>query len=306
MNRIFKQVGFVICTVLTSGCSNENATSNSKVQVVCTTGLIADAISNILPENYEITALMPAGVDPHTYKSTTKDLKALSNADIIVYNGIHFEANLVDAIEELGKQKLTLPLGELVDEKKLISTSDFGASHDPHFWHDIQLFKESIEAAGKKLASTYSQDSLTIAQNTLAYSEKLNKTWTSSDSLIQLIPETQRTLITAHDAFSYYGRLFNIQVKAVQGVSTATEAGLRDITLLTDFIVNNSIPAVFVENSVSDRAIKSIIEGVESKNQKLILGGTLYSDGLGDTQSGAETYIKMILKNTTTISEALR
>ncbi len=289
------------------GCSShENKMSSSSVHVICTTGVIADAMKNILPPTpFEIEALMGPGVDPHTYKSKASEMKAMLNAESVACNGIHFESNLLDAIDEIGKSRHVVKLGEIVPEERLRATTEFGTAHDPHFWHDVNLFATSVELVGKEFSKKFPIHQNYIDSATKSYTKKLLATELYVKREMNKIPDSIRVLITAHDAFGYYGRAFGIEVKGVQGISTASDISVRGITELTDLIVSRKIPAIFIENSVSRKNINAIIEGCRSKGLDLKIGGTLYSDGLGDAQSGAETYIKMIKKNTQTIVSAL-
>lgn len=293
----------IIGTVIS--CTQNKVSLNQPTKVICTTGVIADAISNILPPSFDIIALMGPGVDPHTYKSKASEMKLMMSADVVVYNGIHFESNLIDAIKELGKTGFVISLGDLVPNQRLRKTTEFGTAHDPHFWHDINLFATSIKLAGANFSKQFPSSKMYIDSATISYSKSLEETESYIRNEISKIPDSSRVLITAHDAFGYYGRLFGIEVQGVQGISTASDISLRGITELTDFIVQRNIPSIFVENSVSEKNINSVIEGCRSKGLNLTIGGTLYSDGLGDSQSGANTYVKMIKHNTQTIVRAL-
>lgn len=303
-NKI-KTYSYIFLISILSSCSETNTTVNNKKIVICTTGVIADAISNILPSNFEVTALMGPGVDPHVYKSKASEMKKMMNADVIVNNGIHFESNLIDAIEEIGKTGFVISLGNIVPKKRLRKTTEFGTAYDPHFWHDVNLFATSIDLAGKKFSEKFPSSKSYIDSATISYTKILLQTEKYVRNEIAKIPDSSRVLITAHDAFGYYGRLFDIEVKGVQGISTSSDISIRGITELTDFIVSRNIPSIFVENSVSEKNINSVVEGCKSKGLNLKIGGTLYSDGLGDSESGADTYIKMIKKNTNSIVSAL-
>tara|TARA_Y100000589_G_scaffold247029_1_gene234973 strand:- start:6308 stop:7240 length:933 start_codon:yes stop_codon:yes gene_type:complete len=291
---------FITVSLLSCG-ENSHSPGNKKIKVICTTGVIADAIQKILPSNFEVTSLMGPGVDPHTYKSKTSEIKTMMNADAIVYNGIHFEANLIDAITEIGKTGFVVSLGDIVPEQRLRKTTEFGTDYDPHFWHDVNLFALSIELAGKQFSEKFTNSKNHIDSATAVYTKSLYDIERYVQIEMAKIPDSSRVLITAHDAFGYYGRAFKIEVKGVQGISTASDISIRGITELTDFIVSRNIPSIFVENSVSEKNINSIKEGCKAKGLDLKVSGPLFSDGLGDAQSGAETYIKMIKKNTNTI-----
>lgn len=305
MNK-FKSIIGLTCVMLLSYSCAEESNSKSGKNIVCTTGLIADAMQNILPKNYQISELMGPGVDPHTYKSKTSDLKGMMKADAIVYNGIHFEANLIDAIHNLEKTQFVVGLGNIVPKEKLRATTEFGTAFDPHFWHDVNLFAVSIELASRKFIQQFPEDSAYIDSSTAVYLKVLAETEAYVSDQMATIPDSLRVLVTAHDAFGYFGRAFNLEVIGVQGLSTASDISIRGITNLTEYIFSRKIPAIFVENSVSEKNIKSITEGCISKGHNIKQGGVLYSDGLGDVKSGASTYVDMIKANTNTIVKALK
>ena len=306
MKTLINYISIVAIAITSISCGGADDVKTNNKTVICTTETISDAIKNILPSTFKVEALMGPGVDPHTYKSKSSDLKGLLSADAIVYNGIHFEANLVEAIHNMSKKQFVIGLGNIVPEERLRSTTDFGTAYDPHFWHDVNLFATSIELASKLFIKQFPNDSSYIDSATVAYLTQLTETENFVKEQLKSIPDSSRVMITAHDAFGYYGRAFDIEVKGVQGISTSSDISIRGITDLTDFIVTRKIKAIFVENSVSEKNIKSVSEGCEAKGHTLNQGGTLFSDGLGDEKSGANTYIKMIKKNTTTIVEALK
>lgn len=306
MNKITNYIAIFALITTTFSCAGDETTRTNEKIVICTTETISDAIKNILPSTFKVKALMGPGVDPHTYKSKSSDLKGLLSADAIVYNGIHFEANLIDAIHNMSKKQFVIGLGNILPQERLRSTTDFGTAYDPHYWHDVNLFATSINMASKLFVKQFPENAHFIDSATAVYIAKLKKTEEFVTNQLKSIPDSSRVIITAHDAFGYYGRAFNIEVRGVQGISTSADISIRGITDLTDFIVDRKIKAIFVENSVSEKNIKSVSEGCEAKGHVLKQGGTLFSDGLGDEKSGANTYIKMIKKNTTTIVEALK
>lgn len=306
MNKITNYIAIFALITTTFSCAGDETTRTNEKIVICTTETISDAIKNILPSTFKVKALMGPGVDPHTYKSKSSDLKGLLSADAIVYNGIHFEANLIDAIHNMSKKQFVIGLGNILPQERLRSTTDFGTTFDPHYWHDVNLFATSINLASKLFVKQFPENAHFIDSATAVYMAKLKRTEKFVTNQLKLIPDSSRVIITAHDAFGYYGRAFNIEVKGVQGISTSADISIRGITDLTDFIVDRKIKAIFVENSVSEKNIKKVSEGCEAKGHILKQGGTLFSDGLGDEKSGANTYIKMIKKNTTTIVEALK
>jgi manganese/zinc/iron transport system substrate-binding protein len=299
-----KIIQILIISVLFTACAN-GSTNNSKIKIVCTTNIIAEGLTNIVPESFDVKALMGPGVDPHSYKSKTQDLKDMNNADILIYNGLHLEMNLMGALQQLSTKKFVINMGKSLPEEQLIQVADFANAYDPHFWHNVELFKLAIQNAAKQIASTYPTHKNYIDSAANNYIQKLTELHSWNQTQINKIPAKKRVLITAHDAFNYYGATYGIEVVGVQGISTASDISIRGITNLTNEIVSKQIPAVFIENSVSDKNIKSVIEGCKSKGLNLKQGGILYSDGLGDSLSNADTYIKMIKANTTTIVKAL-
>jgi len=306
MKQLIQYIPIIAILSITISCGVESAKSSNQKIVVCTTGTIADAMGNILPVSFKIKTLMGPGVDPHTYKSKSSDLKSMLTADAIVYNGIHFEANLHDAIHNLSKSIFVVGLGDIVPQEKLINTTDFGNAYDPHFWHDVHLFSTSVKLASVLFTKQFPDDKNYIDSATTIYLNDLAKTEAYVKNAMEVIPDSLRVMVTAHDAFNYYGRAFNIEVIGVQGINTAADISIRGITDLTDLIVARKIPAIFVENSVSEKNIKSVSEGCAAKGHILKQGGTLFSDGIGDKKSGADSYIKMIKTNTNTIVEALK
>jgi len=306
LKNIIKICFFSFLTTTILNCGKNSKSSNiNNIKVICTTDVISDAIKKILPLNFDVISLMGPGVDPHTYKSKASEMKKMMNADAIVYNGIHFEANLIDAITEIGKTGFVVSLGDIVPKERLRKTTEFGTDYDPHFWHDVNLFATAIELAGKQFSVKFPNSKNYIDSATASYTKSLYAIEIYVKSEMAKIPDSSRVLITAHDAFGYYGRAFGIKVKGVQGISTASDISIRGITELTDFIVSRNIPSIFIENSVSEKNINSVIEGCEAKGLNIKIKGPLYSDGLGDEKSGADTYIKMIKKNTNTIVSGL-
>jgi manganese/zinc/iron transport system substrate-binding protein len=249
---------------------------------------------------------MGPGVDPHLYKSKSGDHALLNEAKVIVYSGLHLEGKMTDILENLSGKKPVINLTSGIAEQKLLRSQDFAGSYDPHFWFDIRLFQDAVRHCSVELQKHFPQYKNDIANNTIKYLNQLDSTSNEINILLHNLPAEKRILITAHDAFSYYGKAHNIKVKGIQGASTATEAGLKDITNLVDYIIENKVPAVFVESSVSKRNIEAIIEGCKRKDHHLILGGSLFSDALGSHETGGETYIKMMMHNTRTLVQALK
>lgn len=301
-----RHITFIILSIVCFlGCTSKSGTNSNTVKIVCTTNIIGNAIQNIVPPNFEIKTLMGPGVDPHSYKSTTNDLKAMSAADIIIYNGLHLEMNLISALEELSKTKLVINMGETINPKALITVSESSSVPDPHFWHDVDLFSIAVQNTALEIANKHPQYKSYIDSASNTYKLKLDTLTKWVKTNIDKIAKAKRIMITAHDAFNYYGKAYKLEVIGVQGISTASDISVRGITDLTQKIIDLKIPAIFMENSVSRKNINAVIEGCKAQGLNLKEGGVLFSDGLGDKNSNADTYIKMIKHNTTTIVKAL-
>jgi len=299
-----KTIQLIIVCLLTISLPILHSCSTQKKSesIVCTTTIVADVVDHLKPPSI---SLMGPGVDPHLYKSKSGDHLLLNDAKVIVYSGLHLEGKMTDALENLSTKKPVINLTDGIATQKLLRSDDFAGSYDPHFWFDIHLFQDAVKHCGLELQKHFPEDKATIALNTKKYVDELDSLAKEINILMHQLPIEKRILITAHDAFSYYGKAYNIKVKGIQGASTAAEAGLKDITNLVDFIITNKVSAIFVESSVSERNIEAIIEGCKKKGHKLLLGGSLYSDALGSPKTGGETYVKMMIHNTQTIVNAL-
>lgn len=265
--------------------------------IVCTTGMIKDAVENIVGDKAKIIALMGPGVDPHLYKATQGDLKKLQQADIIVFNGLFLEGKMGDVLQKLKRKKTVIAMAELLPKDSYINNTEFQGAFDPHIWFDVNLWKEAVKLLNKELIKTDSTNHGLYNKNTKKYSLQLDSLHKAVQSQIDLIPEEKRVLVTAHDAFAYFGRAYGVDVRGLQGISTLSEFGLRDVSNLVDFIVENEIPAIYTETSVSEKAIKAVLEGCKSKGHNVVIGGSLYSDAMGEYGTFEGTYIGMVHSN---------
>jgi manganese/zinc/iron transport system substrate-binding protein len=296
----------LLAALFISACS---APQNRPVsnQVVCTTGIIADACQELLRgvDSIEVIALMGPGVDPHLYKATQGDIKKLMRADLIVYNGLHLEGKMTDLFDKMDNRN-KLAAAEAIPVARLINNSDFVGANDPHVWFDAQLWQIVVKAMAEKLIEQYPEWKEKINSNTENYLVQLEALDKEVKSRILEIPKNQRTLITAHDAFKYYGLQYGIEVRGLQGISTTSEYGIRDVSDLAQYVYKNEIKSIFVESSIPKRAIKAVQSAVENLGGEVGLGGELYSDALGTAGGPAGTYIGMVLTNTETIVSALK
>lgn len=286
------------------GCSSDTATKTNQIQVTTTTGMIADIVRQVGGRYVEVTELMGPGVDPHLYKASSGDISKLDKADLIFYNGLQLEGKMTEILQQIGKQKPVIAVAEQIDKKKLISTGH--NQYDPHIWFDVKLWKEAVKQVEQGLIKADPQHQNEYQKQAQEYLEQLQKLDNDTKEQIKLIPKDQRILITAHDAFGYFGRAYGIEVVGLQGLSTASEYGLKDIQKLVDFIVEKKIKAVFIESSVPKKSIEAVVNGAKAKNWQVRIGGELYSDALGSPESHADTYVKMFRSNVDTIVSSLR
>jgi manganese/zinc/iron transport system substrate-binding protein len=295
---------------LFNGCQ-EKKRANTKLKIVCTTSMIADVFQQIAGDSAQVVALMGAGVDPHLYKATHGDIKKLLSADVVFYNGLHLEGKMGEIMQKLARQKPVVALGEGLDSARLIYPIEEAHTPDPHIWFDVLLWKEAVRYGAIALESIDKElfagkRASYFRKNTENYLQKLDSLDKATRATLDHIPTSQRVLITSHDAFSYFGRAYQFEVRGLQGISTLSDFGLKDVSDLVNFIVKNKIKAIFVETSVSEQSIKAVIKGCQAQGHQVKMGGKLFSDALGKAGTFEGTYIGMIQSNAKTIANALR
>ncbi len=280
--------------------------SDRTIEVVATTGMIGDIVKNVGGDRLEVTTLMGPGIDPHLYKASEGDVTTIDNADMVFYNGLHLEAKLAEVFEKMGDHIVTVPVAEEIPEDQLIVVGTGVAAHDPHVWFDVELWSDATEQVRKTLVEADPEHADEYNARAAAYQEQLAELDAYVAEQALTVPEEQRLLITAHDAFGYFAKAYDFEVLGLQGVSTATEAGAEDLQNLAEIIVERQIPAIFVETSVSPRTITALQEAVRSRGYDVQVGGSLFSDAMGDPGTPEGTYIGMVTHNIDTIVGALR
>jgi manganese/zinc/iron transport system substrate-binding protein len=273
------------------------------LRVVATTGMVADAAKRVGGDRVEVTALMGPGIDPHLYKASEGDVEDLVEADLVLFNGLHLEAKLADVLERLDDRSAAITDG--IPRSRLLSPPAFKGQHDPHVWFDVAMWALAVEQTGKVLAEADPAGAAGYRRRAAAYAAELRRVDTWAEDELARIPEDRRVLVTAHDAFGYFGRRYGIDVRGLQGISTATEAGAQDVQQLSRFIAERRIPALFVESSVSPRAIDAVRAAVRSRGFDVGVGDPLYSDAMGDPGTAEGTYPGMIRHNVRAIVEGL-
>lgn len=295
----------LISLIIFTAC--QEAKQTKKLRVVTTTTLLTDLVKTIGGDSLQVEGLMGAGVDPHLYKASEGDVSKLFMADMVFYGGLHLEGKLVDVFERMHESgRIAIAVSDTLNKSTLIHSENFASSHDPHIWFDVANWKK---VSGYVAHTLMRLDN----SNTTYYKDNLHKYLRDLDSLdvyirkkIEELPPENRILITAHDAFSYFGKAYGFEVVGLQGLSTATEAGVKDVQNLTDFIVKNRIKAIFVESSVPRRTIDALKEAVIARGHEVQIGGSLYSDALGNPGTIEGTYIGMFKHNINTIVNALK
>lgn len=301
-----------VVALLLGGCVQQDSDGRSGkdarevLRVTCTTGIIGDAVAEIGGNYVEVTSLMGPGVDPHLYKASQGDLARLSEADINMYNGLHLEGKMTDVLVKMASRVPTYPVTDTIDESLLREPPEFDGAYDPHVWFDVSLWREVAKRIHAILVEHQPLHRNYFDGRAASYQQKLTQLDAYARTEIARIPAENRILVTAHDAFGYFGRAYDIDVVGIQGISTSSEYGLQDLDKLVDMLVERNVRAVFVETSVSHRSIEALIAGAEGKGHTVHLGGELYSDALGEAGTPAGTYTGMVKHNVDTIVEALR
>jgi manganese/zinc/iron transport system substrate-binding protein len=292
--------------VLLAACNTKEKGSSSKPFVVTTTGMLYDAVINIAQDKVDAEAIMGPGVDPHLYKATQGDLSKFKEADLIIYNGLLLEGKMGDILKKLGRTKPVYAASEEVEPDALLTSVQYENAFDPHIWFDVRLWQQAVTRISEILQSEDSVNADFYLKNTKTYLNRLDSLHSFVQESISSIPKEQRIMVTAHDAFRYFGRAYDIRVEGLQGISTVSDFGLRDIAEITDMIIKNNVKAIFVETSVSDRAIKAVMQGCNEQGHPVKMGGYLYSDAMGELGTYEGTYIGMVESNVKTITEALK
>lgn len=279
--------------------------ADAPLSVVATTGMVADAARQVGGDLVTVQALMGPGIDPHSYRQTRSDIVAMTRADLVLWHGLYLEAQLEDVLLDLGRTRSVIAVGEAVPVEERIADPDYQDLFDPHVWMDPDLWHHVVMAVRDALIAALPEKSEVFAENTERHLADLTRLSDYAARSLASVPEDARVLLTAHDAFGYFGRSHGFEVLGIQGISTESEAGLNRIGELVDLLVERRIGAVFVESSVSDRNIRALIEGAAARGHDVRVGGEVYSDAMGPEGTYEGTYLGMIDHNVTVIAGAL-
>ncbi|HEY5316064.1 MAG TPA: zinc ABC transporter substrate-binding protein [Pirellulales bacterium] len=310
---LLRPLAALVCLCMAAGCTRTgagaDATSASghgtgRPRVVCTTGMVADLARNIGGTAIEVEQLMGEGVDPHLYKPSTIDVVKLSKADLILYSGLHLEGKMSEVFDRMSERNRVVAVAANLPVARLLEIAP--GQYDPHVWFDVALWSETTRSVEQALVALDPVHAIGFAERAAAYRAELVELDGECRRRLAEIPAARRVLVTAHDAFHYFGRAYNVDVRAIQGVSTESEAGVREINELVGFMTERGIKAVFVESSVSSRNVEALVEGCDSHGHHVIVGGELYSDAMGRLGTPDGTYIGMVRHNIDTIVHALK
>lgn len=295
------------CQPVGEGPGTGAALADRPVRVVTTTNIIADLMRSVGGERVEVAGLMGPGVDPHLYKASEGDVTRMADADLIVYNGLDLEGKMADVLAQIARRgRPTVALaGASVPERLLLESPDYAGNYDPHIWLDVRLWERAARHAARVLAEMDTAHAAVYEANARAYADSLDRLDAYVRAQAERIPGRQRVLITSHDAFRYFGQAYGFEVRGLQGISTAAEAGTGDVQRLARFVAERRIPAMFVETSVPQRGIEAVQAAVRARGFDVRIGGALYGDALGGIGTSAATYPGMVRANIDTIVEGL-
>lgn len=299
----------ILLVLIAFSCKKEvkEKSGNEKLKIVSTTSQVTDLIKAIAGDLVALEGLMGAGVDPHLYKASEGDVSKFFNADVIFYSGLHLEGKLEDVFEKMSHSgKKTIAVSDAISKDILISSADFASSYDPHFWFSVTHWKKAANYVASELGKLDPINETKYTENAALYVEKLIQLENGNAQQLESLPKEKRILVTAHDAFAYFGKAYDFQVVSLQGLSTTTEAGVQDVQRLSSFIIEHNIKAIFIESSVPVRTVEALQAAVRAKDHQVEIGGTLYSDALGDSNSVEGTYVGMYEYNMKTIINALK
>ena len=276
-----------------------------KLAVVATTGMIADAVRRVAGDKAHVMALMGPGVDPHLYHARESDVQRLASADIIFYNGLHLEGKMGQIFEQMARRVPTYAITDGID-RALLRQSQFAHTYDPHIWFELPLWMKAVEKIRDSLIENDPAHQQEYRSNAAHYLKELAELDAYIHKKVATLPERRRVLITAHDAFSYFGRAYGFTVVSLQGISTDSEVGIGDVMRVVNYIVQHDVPAIFAETSLPQKAIEAVQQAVEFQGKKVMVGPELYSDTLGEPGTVQETYLGMVRSVVDRIVDALQ
>ena len=288
------------------GAAGAGAARDYPYRVTATTGMVADIVRQVAGNRGEVTSIIGEGVDPHLYVPTRSDVASLIEADIVFYSGLLLEGKMTDTLIKVASSGRSVhAVTELVDESLLLAPEEFAGHFDPHLWMDVSGWMQAVDAVTAALAEFDPSGADGYRSRAAGYRVTLGELHDYAVRVVGSIPQRQRILVTAHDAFNYFGRAYGLEVEGIQGMSTESEAGLDRINRLVDLLVTRQIGAVFVETTIAERNVRALIEGAAARGHTVVVGGELFSDAMGQPGTYEGTYVGMLDHNITTVARGL-
>ncbi|AGA79764.1 metal ABC transporter solute-binding protein, Zn/Mn family [Echinicola vietnamensis] len=300
------RIWYLVSLCLLGACKIDKEEDKAKFHITATTNIMADGVRALVGDSAVVTPIMAVGVDPHLYKASQRDLDLLFEADLVVYHGLHLEGKMVEVLHKFSRTHPAVDVGATLPPTLLIASPDYANTVDPHIWFDVHLWRTAMRNLKDEIIKRKPGWESYINANWEVYQAQLDELDQYTAKKVKSITNQGQVLITAHDAFSYFGKAYNIEVKGLQGLSTLSEPGLNDVSSLVSFIIEKDIKAIFIEQSISPRAIKAVVEGCRRKGHQVTLAGPLYTDSLGAPDGPAGTYIGMVKTNVDEIVNNLK
>jgi manganese/zinc/iron transport system substrate-binding protein len=296
---------FGVAALTLGSCERSAAKPGTKLGIVATTGMVGDLAVNIGGDRVNVRSIMGEGIDPHLYKASPGDVRLMSDADMILFSGLHLEGRMADLIVKMAGRGSVVQVTDTIDEKLLREPPEFAGHFDPHVWFDVSLWSTAAVRVRDALIEKDAPGKDVYTKNAENFTALLAELHQYAKDTLSTIPKESRVMVTAHDAFGYFGSAYGLEVLAIQGISTDSEASLQDINALVDVLVSRKVPAVFIESSVPRKTVDALIEGCKSKNHDVVIGGELFSDAMGKPGTMEGTYFGMVLHNVDTVAKAL-
>lgn len=308
MNRVYGIVGIICSALLLVFVVYKHTgikTQSHTLSVVCTTTMITDAVKRIGHPYVTVTGLMGPGVDPHLYRASARTVEQLASADIIMYHGLHLEGKIADTLHALGATQTTVAVTDGIDRKLLIA-SDFEGMYDPHVWHDVSLWIMVVQYIAQQLCIADPEHDSWYRDRAQEYKDELRKLDEYIHNQCLQLRDDERILVTAHDAFAYFGRRYGISVVALQGMNTDAQISPKDVSRLAGFIIDHNVSTIFVESSIPHRTMEAVFQAVQARGRTVVVGDELLSDSLGDVDAAWGTYCGMMRYNCDAIVRGLK
>lgn len=297
--------GIMIVSLCTWSCETKSTSQVNKPKILVTTLMLQEGIAFMTEGYAEVDVLMGPGVDPHLYKPTPEDLRKMREADILILNGLHLEGRLSEITKALNKDKKVYYLSDYIPASEILYSGDIATSPDPHIWMAPTLWATGMKALGRALGAEFKQDSILSSRGDL-YADSLMRLNAEIQAGLNKIPPSNRVLVTSHDAFRYFGKAYNWEVKGLQGISTSSDIGIREVRDLVSFLCQRRLPTVFPESSVSIRNLEAVVRACKEKGHLVETGPHLYTDAPGNAGTPEGTYSGMLKYNQEILSQWLQ